>query len=332
MTRKVSLRMKIGFEKFNDFMVSIDGINGLWAMRFKGLDLNLLVTLDALLSQRSVTRAAEQLNLSQSAISCALGRLREHLDDDLLTQVGRRMFLTPFAETLAGEVRQLLLRIDATIKARPAFLAERATRHFRIAASDYVAHITMETLRRHVLCNAPGVSLELLPIGAQAIQKLDYGEIDLLIAPDHFINPDYSSAPLFVDEIVCLVWRDNRQVGDSISLEQYLRMEHVAFQPEGLPVTFENWLMDQFKQRNVRISTLNFTMLPHYVVGSHLVATVPLRLADYFSGILPVRVVRPEFPLVRFTETMLWHRARDKDPGLSWLRQVLSESGTGSSA
>ncbi len=294
-------------------------------MRFHGLDLNLLVTLDALLTQRSVTRAAEQLNLSQSAISCALNRLREHLDDDLLTQVGRRMFLTPFAESLAREVRNLLVHIDATIKARPAFVPAESRRHFRIAASDYVVHVTMEAMGREILCGTPGISLELLPIGSQAAQKLDGGEIDLLIAPEPFISPEHGCAPLFEDVIVCMVWRDNRQVGDTVSFDQYMRMEHVGFQPEGQPVTFERWLHGQLKDRRVRLSTHNYAMLAHYVVGRVLVATVPLRLAEYYSRILPVRIVQPEFELPAFTEMMQWHRAREKDSGLSWLRQVLAQ-------
>lgn len=295
-------------------------------MRFNGLDLNLLVTLDALLTQRSVTRAAEQLNLSQSAISCALGRLREHLDDDLLTQVGRRMFLTPFAESLAGEVRHLLVHIDATIKARPAFVAAESNRHFRIAASDYVAHVTMEAMGREVLCGAPGISLELLPIGSQAERKLDAGDIDLLIAPERFISPEHGCARLFEDVIVCMVWRDSRQIGDTLSFDQYMQAEHVAFQPEGQPVTFERWLLEQLKERRVRLSTYNYAMLAHYVVGRELVATVPLRMAEYYARILPVRIVQPEFPLPPFTEMMQWHRARERDPGLLWLRQVLTQA------
>lgn len=119
-------------------------------MRFNRLDLNLLVALDALLTERSITRAAERVHLSQSAMGNALGRLREHLGDELLVQVGRQMELTPRAEVLQEAVRDVLVRIDTSIAAQPEFNCSRSDREFKLFISDY----SMDMLMPHALALA----------------------------------------------------------------------------------------------------------------------------------------------------------------------------------
>src|SRR5262245_4933192 len=112
-------------------------------MRFNRLDLNLLVALDALLAEQNITRAAERLHLSQSAVSGALARLREHFQDELLVQVGRRMTRTPLAESLAQPVREILAQVQATVERRPGFDPSTSDRQFSIMVSDYVTTVLM---------------------------------------------------------------------------------------------------------------------------------------------------------------------------------------------
>jgi DNA-binding transcriptional LysR family regulator len=301
-------------------------LGGNHSVRFKGLDLNLLIALDVLIAEQSVTKAAGRLNLSQSAVSCALNRLRDHLQDELLVKVGRNMVLTPFATALGNDVRNLLLQIDATMKSRPEFIPGKVERTFKIAASDYMAHVAINRLRRRVFKQAPGIKLELLQIGIHSMEMLDQGTIDLVIAPSQFLRPGQSSQPLLQDTIVCLVSENNQLVGDEIDLPLYMSLEHVAFQPEGLPATFERWMLANLGKRNIRVSTLNYAMLPYFILDSDMVATLPLQLALLYSRILPVRIVQPRFHLLEFTETMQWHKASDRDPGISWLRNEMAEA------
>ena len=132
-------------------------------MRFKGLDLNLLIALDALLTERNVSVAARKVFLSQSAMSGALSRLREHFGDELLVPVGRRMVLTSAAELLAEPLRQLVLQIEATVGASLKFEPSKSTRTFVVHASDYITEVVLNHVVPMIAQEAPGVVLEIVP-------------------------------------------------------------------------------------------------------------------------------------------------------------------------
>ena len=148
-------------------------------MNFKGLDLNLLVALDALLNESSVTAAARKVHLSQSAMSSALGRLRRHFHDALLVSVGRRMERTPYAVQLAGAVRSILLQIESSLKGPAAFDPARAKRRFTIAASDYAVNVLLLDMQRICATRAPDVVLEILAVTHDTVDALARGELDL---------------------------------------------------------------------------------------------------------------------------------------------------------
>ena len=130
-------------------------------MRYHRLDLNLLFALKALLTEKNVTRAGETVHVTQSAMSGILARLRNYFDDPLIVQVGRRMELTPLAESLVEPVSDVLMRIDATIATRPQFKPGASQRHFSMIASDYVTRVLLLDVLRAVHFDAPGVSVDL---------------------------------------------------------------------------------------------------------------------------------------------------------------------------
>src|SRR4051812_9229618 len=152
-------------------------------------DLNLLVALDALLAERSVTRAGSRLNLSQSAMSGTLARLRHHFDDELLIPVGRQMVLTPVAEALVDPVRDILLRVRGTLGSKPRFDHATARRHLSLAVSDYVTEILMADVLREAREEAPHITFELRPMGRRANEDLESGELDFLVAPEDYVSP-----------------------------------------------------------------------------------------------------------------------------------------------
>src|SRR5438128_6279078 len=138
-------------------------------------DLNLLVTLDALLTERNVRHAGMRMKLSQSAMSGALSRLRELVQDELLVPVGRRMVLTPLAENLFQPVRDVLLQVQSTIAIKPRFEVATSNRHFSIAVSEYVTSVLMIDLLRHVKSEAPRITFELRDVGKRASEDLERG-------------------------------------------------------------------------------------------------------------------------------------------------------------
>src|ERR1043165_4601417 len=160
-------------------------------------DLNLLVALDALLTERNVTRAGNRLNLSQSAMSGTLARLRHYFRDELLVPVGRQMVLTPVADGLVSPVRDILLQIRGTLGSKPRFEPATATRHLSLAVSDYVTDILMADVLRTARREAPGITFELRPVGRQATEALESGELDFLIAPEGYVSTGQPTEVLF---------------------------------------------------------------------------------------------------------------------------------------
>lgn len=302
-------------------------------MRFKKLDLNLLVALDALLSLQSVSRAAEQLSLSQSAMSNALARLRAHFDDDLLVQVGRKMELTPRAEGLQDAVRDVLVRVDTTLSAKPEFVPARSDREFRIFVSDY----SMVTLMPHLLALAAreshSVRFHFLSQQNQPQRLLERGEADLLVIPKIYCSPDHPADQLLDEEFCCIVWQGGRLAspqhapGGKLHMDAYRSAGHVVFQPPGAAPSFEGTAMQQQGiARRVEVSTFSFVGALSLVVGTDRVATVHRRLAAYGSQFLPLKVLEPPVELRKMTQVMQWHKYRTNDPGLVWLRGLLHQA------
>src|SRR4051812_40493051 len=190
-------------------------------------DLNLLVTLDALLRERNVTRAGLRMNLSQSAMSGALGRLREFFQDELLVPMGRTMVLTPLAQDLMQPVRDVLLQVQSTIATKPRFDPATSTRHVSVAVSDYVTSVLMADFLRDLQCQSPSITFDLRPVGKRAAEDLESGELDLLIAPEMFASSVHPKEVLFEDTHTCIAWSRNRNIGTTISVDQYLTLGHV---------------------------------------------------------------------------------------------------------
>lgn len=299
-------------------------------MRFNKLDLNLLVALDALFRLRSVSRAAEQLHMSQSALSSSLARLRDYFNDELLVQVGRQMELTPRAEVLQEAVRDVLVRVNTTITAMPYFDATQSDREFRIFVSDF----SMAVLFPHVLAlvqeEGGKVRFHLLPQTRQPQRTLEQGDADLLVIPQHYCSPDHPTDPLFDEAFSCVVW--NRSVHarrGEMTLEQYLAAGHVVMQPPGMDRSFEHMFMQgSGLARRVEVTSFSFLAAPYLVVGTERVATVHRRLAREVSRGLPLTLLPMPMPMQtqRMEQVMQWHKYRSQDPGLIWLRDLLQRA------
>ncbi|BAU74861.1 LysR family transcriptional regulator [Metapseudomonas furukawaii] len=296
-------------------------------MRFKHLDLNLLVALDVLLEEQNITRAAARLHMTQSATSGVLGRLRNYFEDDLLVQVGRKMMPTPLAKDLEIPVREVLLKIQTSITAKPVYDIAESKRHFRIMASDYLISVLFAEAIREINHEAPLVTFELISPGQTATEMLMRGEVDLMIAPEHFIVKEHPSQLLFDEQHVCVVWEQNMRVGDRLTLEQYLDLGHVAVAfGRSRTLGIEEWFMTQYGcKRRLEVITHDFNTLPQLVVGTERVATMHSRLARLYARNLPLRILPPPVELPTMQEFMSWHRSLDRDPMLRWLREKLVE-------
>lgn len=297
-------------------------------MRFNRLDLNLLVALDALLTECSITRAADRLNLSPSATSNALARLRDYFDDELLVQVGRRMEPTPRAQGLQEAVRDVLVRVDSAIAIPPEFDPSTSDRVFRIFVSDY----TQMVLVPHLLALASAARctarFEFLPQVSNPQRDLERGEADLLIIPRGFLSPDHPDEVLYTEEFQCVVWRDSPLARGDLTFERYLAASHVVMQPQGgIGDSFEGWFAKRYGvARRVAVTTYGFSALPALVVGTDMIATVHARLARALQPAWPIELRTPPLPITAMEQGLQWHKYRSTDPGLVWLRTLLKKA------
>jgi len=304
-------------------------------MHFEQLDLNLLVALDALLTDRSITAAGVRVHLTQSAMSGALSRLREFFGDELLTQVGRKMVPTPLGESLADPVRNLLLQIKATIHTAPGFDPSTSTRHFSVMMSDYVATVLMSEVLRRAEAAAPRVRFNIMSndVGTPT-EFLERADVDLLVMPRNYVSEKHPREDLYTDDFACIVWSGNELVGDELTQEQYLSLGHVVLQfgRGRIPVQDEWFLTKLGVTRRIEVLAMNFNSLPQHVIGSHRIATTQRRLAEYYARHFPLKIIEPPYELPSLTEAVQWHSIFSEDPGNRWLRTLFKEVAAGGCA
>jgi DNA-binding transcriptional LysR family regulator len=291
-------------------------------MNFKGLDLNLLVALDAVLTERSVSRAAERLFLSQPAMSNALARLREFFNDPLVVPQGRQMLLTPRSEALRQPVRDVLMMVEAAIIDPAGFEPARVERDIRVMASDFATRVLLGPAFERLSTIAP--KLRFTVIGQSAVDApalLDHGDIDLLIIPTRFQHPDHPAEPLFEESYVCALWSGNTTVSEQLTFDEYIAAEHVVVEFAGGRVpAFDGWFLERFGvSRRVAVKTQSLTTLCELVVGTNRIATVQRRLAAKEARSLPLRLCEPPLNIPKLVECAQWHRVRSHDPVLRWL-------------
>ncbi|OVZ64738.1 hypothetical protein CDO44_00570 [Pigmentiphaga sp. NML080357] len=295
-------------------------------MRYHKLDLNLLVALDALLEEGNVSRAAERIYLSQPAMSSALARLREHFGDQLLVPIGRRMVLTERAQTLRGEVRAILLRIQQVTQPLGGFDPANAERTFSIAASDYFSIVVLPHLLAYCSQHAPGVHLDVYPLSPRLSEGLERGDIDLLIVPSIYALPDYPQSTLFEDPWVAAAWSDNPLIGDTLDEERYFALEHVIKRENHamFPPLDERMLSGLKRRRKVASSVPQYSLLPMCLPGTPYLATVQAGLARLYAQWLPLRLMALPLAIPPLIEIMQWPHHKIGDHGIRWLRESVA--------
>ncbi|SFG42857.1 transcriptional regulator, LysR family [Novosphingobium sp. CF614] len=300
-------------------------------MRFGRLDLNLLVALDALLTERSVSLAADKLCLSQSATSSALGRLRDYFGDELLVVKGRNMILTSRAEELIEPVRAVLEQIRTTITVAPPFDPATADRQIRIMASDYSTQVLLSHALALMEKEAPGIRFEIQPMNDSPVETLERGYIDLLLTIDYAISTDHPSQVLFEDDYVVLGWEDNPAMQGEMTRELYFQLGHVTARfGKARVAAFDEWFVKRQKQqRRVEVVAPTFLSLAGLVIGTNRIATVHRRMAETFARNLPLVTRETPFTIPPIREAVQWHVSNTNDPALRWVVERLAQCSEG---
>ncbi|WP_027524785.1 LysR family transcriptional regulator [Bradyrhizobium sp. Ec3.3] len=294
-------------------------------MRFNNrLDLNLLVALDHLLHLRNVSAAAARMNMTQSAMSSALQRLRDYFEDELLAKAGRNMELTPRAESLKVSVRDLLVRIEGTVAASSQFDPSRSERCFTIVACEYALATIAPALLRHCERIAPDVKFNLVSQLAAPERLLEQGTADLLIIPKEFCWNRYPSEVILYDDYCAVAWSRGHYASRKLSRKEFSRAPHVVMRAAEDRQSPETHLMTQrVLERRIDVTTDSFSALPGLVAGTNRIATTHRRLAKEAIGRLPIKIVELPFKLPPMQLSVQWHKYRSNDTALIWLLEMI---------
>jgi len=285
------------------------------------IDLNLLVILDALLSEQHVTRAAERLHLSQPAVSHALGRLRDVLGDPLLVRQGGGLVPTARALELAAPLAEALAQVQALL-APNRFDPTSAKRSFRLAMSDYGAAILLPGLVRTLRREAPGIDLQVIQASREGmVDGVLNGDIDLAAGVFPDLPAELRSTPLFEEHYACLVDRASLPEDGVLGLPAYLARPHVLLEMRGSGTPeIERALTAIRERRHVSISLPHWGIAPQLIQGTDLILTVSSRGLP--TGDQEQLLVVPvPFHIPSFAFELAWHSRRAGDPALQWLRE-----------
>jgi DNA-binding transcriptional LysR family regulator len=292
-------------------------------MRLDRFDLNLLVAFDILVEERNVTRAARRLNLTQSAMSAALRRLREAFSDDILVQHGKKMIPTAAALSLAPEISALVADVRGLIARGLTFNPADSQRLFRVVASDYVTTVLIGPLVARLQAIAPHIRIEITLPRSDINALLEDGDIDLIISPERFLEGPHPRELLFEERHVVVGWSGNPLIAGGLTDEIYHEAGHVTVSVSRDGTFIEKHLRNQGDRRRIEIVCAAFGQVAWMLPGTTRLALMHERLAKVMAQVLPLKLMDPPTPLPLMQEVMQYHEARAADPGLTWLREEL---------
>jgi DNA-binding transcriptional LysR family regulator len=295
------------------------------------IDLNLLVHLDALLAEKSVTRAAARVGIGQSAMSHNLARLRELFGDELLTRGSDGMRLTPRAVTLLDPVRTMLAQVETLVSRDQAFDPATAVRTFRFGLPDSMEILIMPALLARMREVAPGIHLRLYNFDASRLfDDLDADEVDLAIGYDTFQHGQFhhKRRKLFSETWLCMFNAEKTGIVPPISLDDYIRLPHVltSLRPgRSVRGIVDEALEKLGLRRSIALTTPRFLTVPSLVARAPVIVTMQARLARRFAAELGLSLSPPPVELGEVMVSLLWHASYDHDPGHTWLRKLVTQ-------
>ena len=297
--------------------------------KLRELDLNLLVILDALLRCQSVSHAAEELQMSQSAVSHSLKRLRILFDDDLFVRSREGMSPTPKALEISGLVIEIIRLARATLLPSQSFDPHTSKATLHLALGDAGDMSILPSLTQHLRENGHHIDIASIPCSPEeAIPLLGTGKLNLYVGAMHISSSDILCQKLFEDRLVVVTARSS-PIGDTIGFDEYSATEHIMHQVRRKPGD-RSAVADLFERqgmlRKVRIETPHIAAIPLILErNDHLLATMPLSLAEYYRKSAAIRIAEPDFYLPKIEVSQYWHRRYNNDPFVMWIRRTLRD-------
>jgi DNA-binding transcriptional LysR family regulator len=304
-------------------------------MNFATFDLNLMRVLDALLREQSTVKAAQKLNLSQSAVSSALSRLRHALDDQLFVRRGNRLVPTDYAQNITLPLREELDRLEALFAQPKSFDPADEHMSFRIAASDFFAELLMPILANEMAKTAPHIKPQLIDlVPNRYIQTVEQGSSDLALIPDEPVGNWAEKEVLFHSAFAVIARRNhptlqkaNIQAGEMMPLEMFCDLRHALFSPEGNTSAMgDAALVKLNRTRQVGMTLQVFSGVCRVVSESDMIALIPWQLGQKWADQMQLDIFVPpmHIPIVKIVG--VWHKRSTNNPAHRWVRdQIFAE-------
>jgi DNA-binding transcriptional LysR family regulator len=291
-------------------------------------DLNLLVAFDVLMRELNVTRAAEQMFITQSAMSHVLHRLRQQLNDPLLVKTPTGMKPTERALALIEPVRVLLLNMEQLIQPPLEFEASTSQRRFVLAATDYMEFLLIPALSGLIDQIAPNIDIHVTRTeSAFPVASLENGSLDVVLGFESVLNPPsyLHRHSLFSDQMACVVRQHHPLINKPPSLEQYVAASHMLISRTGSPVgIIDQKLTELGLERRVQLIVPHFLSAPLIVAETDMILSLPYRIAEQFKKFMPLEIFPVPLELPTYDLCMVWHPLQDKDPAHCWLREQIT--------
>ena len=293
----------------------------------RNIDLNLLVVLDALLTEKHVTRTGARLHLSQPAISHSLSKLRVLLDDPILIRQGSEVVLSALAQNLQAPLKEILSQIEILLGKSIDFVPANSHRTFRLAMSDYGAAIVLPKLLRQLRAEAPNTTLVVTQDSRHGmLEQIAQGKIDLALGVFPNLSADISSEVLFEETFSCLLDRSTLPANGQLDLDNYLLRPHISVSVDGCSNgEIDRLLRDEGLQRRIAVSVPHWRTAPSMISNTDLILTVATRTLD--NALLEEELVSlsPPLPIPPFPFVQLWHNRFGEDPAHRWLREQVRQ-------
>lgn len=299
------------------------------AMHIDELDLNLLAVMEAMLRERNVSRAAQGLGLTQSAMSHALNRLRQYFDDPLFIKAGLMMEPTPKAVGLREAVVEVMATVRQRILSEASFNPSTAQREFTLCITDMGELVFLPTLLKRLRKEAPGCTIRTLQVPAEQIEGLlATGEADLALGSYRTAPDGLYKQRLFMHSFTTIVHVSNTRVKQRIGLRLFEKTPQIVVTLSGKGGTaYDSVLEEKGVRRHIILRTPHFLIVPLLIEQQpDLIATVPLELAHVYARYGNVRAVAPPFELPSFAINQYWHPLFHHEPALMWLRDLIKHS------
>lgn len=294
------------------------------------LDLNLLRTLHVLLEEENVTRAAARLSITQSAVSHALAKLREHFDDPLLVRASGGMVCTPTAVALRAPLAKLMSEINALATRGRAFDPALEERRFAIEAADREQLVLLPSVMAAIAREAPRVDLHVSAPGGPPLQALENGALDLAIGIYDEAPASFASEKLYDIQLSVVARGDHARARSGLGPEEYAALPHLLVAPRrGTTGIVDEALSRAGLSRRVALTVPSFLVAPWIVASTDLVLTIDDRVARTFDAKLGLTILAPPIELEGYAVSMLWHTSRDADEGHRWLRRTIAAAALG---